>query len=319
MIISHGTRIKNINDTNGYGYATAGMIQSLRRLGHSIEQNDAGAPVEIWFDQPHHWNFKDNQYKIGYHPWESTRLKDDWVDIMNKCDEIWTPSPLIADWYRADGVTVPVYVYEHGVDKVWAPQERKVEDKLKFLHVGGEAARKGASMTMNAFRCAFPDRDDIELTMKMVNAGWKIDRIGRTNIINRTVSETELIKIFNEHHIYAYPSYGEGFGLTPLQAMATGMPTITLPAWAPYERFLDPNLTVSSELRRSPWHTTVHPGKMFRPNFDELVDRFRFAADNYDKCHAFALSQTPNIQREYDWDTITENVFNDLEKRLQNS
>lgn len=316
--ISHGTKTKNIAGTNGYGYATQGMLASLDRLGYQVSQNDASADVEIWFDQPQHWKFSPGTYKIGYHPWESTKLKDGWVEIMNKCDEIWTPSPLIAQWYKTDGVTVPIYVYEHGIDHIWNPEYRRErgDDKLRFLHVGAEATRKGGWDTLRLFRQAFGNNKDVELTLKIVNSSWNnIDRIGKTNIINRVMSFPELQSLFYAHDVYVYPSYGEGFGLTPLQAIATGMPTITTPAWAPYARFLDPNLNVGSQLKKSTWQK-IHPGYMLRPNFDEVIDRMRYAYDNYDDARAFAASKVDQIHSEYDWDTITKKVFGDLEKRL---
>ena len=331
MHISHGTRIKNINDTNGYGYATVNMIKSLERSGHTVAQNDPNAPVQIWFDQPHHWKWEEDQlierkkthytyshqYRIGYHPWESTKLLDDWVERMNKCDEIWTPSPLIAEWYEADGVKVPIYVYEHGVDPIWTPKKRKIEDDgiIKFLHVGGEAARKRADKTMDAFRKAFQGRDDVRLTLKMITQGWNIELTGKIRLNKYKLSEADMVQLYHDNHIYVYPSYGEGFGLTPLQALATGMPTITVPAWAPYSEFLDPDLNVSSELRNSPW-SQLHPGKMFKPDFDELIDKMRYAADNYDTVQNYAHSQVAGIQKKYDWDSITNEVFDNLAIRI---
>lgn len=317
MRLSLGTRINfdNMNTTNGYGYATERMVESLRRLGHTITENDAQAPVEMWFDQPHHWIFRDGQYKIGYHPWESTRLKDDWVERMNKCDEIWTPSPLIADWYRSDGVKRPIYVYEHGVDKIWTPQKRDTSGKIRFLHVGAEATRKGGWDTLRLFRTAFYNRDDVELTLKMVNVNFNLERVGKTSIINRKMGVNDLVDLFHSHHVYVYPSWGEGFGLTPLQALATGMPTICTAAWAPYERFLDPNLKLGSELKTSPW-PQIHPGKMLRPKFDELVDLMRYAADNYESLHDSALGRVDEIQSEYDWDNLTKSAFEYLKMRL---
>lgn len=315
MRISHGTRIKDINDTNGYGYATVNMINSLQRLGHIVDQNDPEAPVEIWFDQPHHWEWRKEQYKIGYHPWESTKLKDDWVERMNKCDEIWTPSPIVADWYRADGVEPPVYVYEHGVDKIWTPHKREVKDTINFLHVGGEAARKRADKTMKAFRDAFPNRTDVTLTMKMISPGWGIPNIGRIKILNEKMEEAELVNLFHENHIYLYPSYGEGFGLTPLQAISTGMPTITVPDWAPYSEFLDDDLCIPAKLRGSLW-PHLHPGKVWGPDFDATVDIMRYAVDNYEDLHARALARVPEIQAKYDWDALTKDAFDALEKRL---
>lgn len=319
MKISHGTRINSIEESNGYGYATVNMLDSLARLGYEVKANDPTADVEVWFDQPQHWKFSKGVYKIGYHPWESTRLKPGWAEIMNECDEIWTPSPLIAEWYtKHAGIKVPVFVYEHGVDPVWKPVDRKVEDKMRFLHVGGEAARKGSREVMRAFRMAFVKNTDVELDLKIISDGWNIGGFNRINIINGKMSFTELIKLFHDSHAYVYPSWGEGFGLTPLQAMATGMPTVTVPEWAPYAHHLDPRLLVGSKLAKSPW-PALHPGLMLEPSLDDLIDRYRFVYNNYDSVQKFAHDQVPAVTEEYDWDSITKKVFGDLEHRLENS
>jgi glycosyltransferase involved in cell wall biosynthesis len=321
MKLSFGTRVnklESIRKHNGYGYATDCMLGSLNRLGYEINPNDPTADAEIWFDQPPAWKFSKGVYRIGYHPWESTRLIKGWAEIMNECDEIWTPSPLIADWYRRfSGITVPVYVYQHGVEHAWSPVRRNRDDVIKFLHVGTEATRKGGWETVNAFRRAFPNRTDVSLTMKMVASNWNgIPRLGRTTYINELYDFDQLQRLFYDHHVYVYPSHGEGFGLTPLQAIATGMPTITVPAWAPYHEFLDERLNVPSKLVVSPWEK-IHPGKILRPDFDEVVDRMRFAADNYDDCVDSALTRTDAIHEFYDWDRLTAEAFEALERRLK--
>lgn len=319
MRISFGTRIDptGINGSNGYGYATNCMLDSLQRLGYHVEPNDSRADVEIWFDQPHHWKFSDGAYKIGYHPWESTQLLPGWADIMNQCDEIWTPSPLIADWYRQYcGITVPVYVYEHGIEHSWEPRKRQRQDIVRFLHVGAEATRKGGWDTVKAFRNAFQGRRDAELTLKMISSRWNgVPRLGKVNYINEKMNFTQLQDLFYSHDFYVYPSWGEGFGLTPLQAIATGMPAITLPGWAPYKRFLDPNLAIRHRTVTSPW-PKIHPGKMLKPKMDDVVDKMRYAVKNYDACTQYAYSLTDEIHKQYDWDTITSRVFTDLETRL---
>lgn len=318
MKISHGTRINEYNEANGYGYATINMINSLQRLGHEVNRNDSTADVEIWFDQPHHWKFSRGPYKIGYHPWESTLLKSGWADIMNQCDEIWTPSPLIAEWYQKyAGIKVPVYVYEHGVDPIWTPKTRPIDGPMQFLHVGAEAVRKGGRMTMEAFRHAFKGVPDVELNMKVISKGWNVDRIGRANIINKKLELEELIQMFHDNHVFVYPSWGEGFGLNPLQAMATGMPTITVPAWAPYAQFLDPKLSVSSSIIMSPWQNH-HPGKVLQPSKSDLIESMRYAYYNYEDLSRQALDKVAEITAYYDWDRLTNEAFSNLEIRLQN-
>lgn len=320
MRISHGTRIVDINEGNGYGYATISMLASLERLGYEVNPNDSTADVEIWFDQPQHWKFNPNSYKIGYHPWESTHLKDGWADIMNQCDEVWTPSPIVAEWYRTHaGIKVPVYVYEHGVDAdLWSPVRREVNGTFKFLHVGGEAARKGSKEAMRAVRLAFPNNEDVELNMKIISQGWNIGALRRVNYINKIMPVTELVKMFQSQHAFVYPSYGEGFGLTPLQAMATGMPTITVPAWAPYAKFLDPNLSISSRLIPSPY-PRFHPGYMWEPSLDDTIDAMRYAYYNYEAVEAAAAERVSEITAYYDWDRLTKIAFEDLADRLEKS
>jgi glycosyltransferase involved in cell wall biosynthesis len=318
MRISIGTRIDldKLDVKNGYGYATQMMIESLERLGYHVQENDSTADVEIWFDQPHWWKFSKGPYKIGYHPWESTALLPGWKQKMNATDEIWTPSPLIANWYRdLMGITVPIHVYEHGIDHIWTPKKREPEE-IKFLHVGAEASRKGGWDVVTCFRKAFPQRAGKRLTLKMIKSGWNgVPELGGIRYVNKKMDFPELQDLFYTHDVYVYPSWGEGFGLTPLQAMATGMPTITLPGWAPYRQFMDPDLAVGHTMEKSKW-PQIHPGQMMKPNLDDVVDRMRYVVDNYDVCSDYAYYQAENIHRAYDWDTITAKVFGDLEHRI---
>ena len=244
-------------------------------------------------------------------------MMPDWPGIMNDCDEVWSPSPLIGEWYQKyNGIVKPVYTYEHGIDPEWAVRERKVEDKMKFLHVGGEAFRKDMPKTIKAFRTAFGKRDDVELLLKTGISGFNVNNPNdNVKALHGPVPFQELLDIYYSHHVFVYPSWGEGFGFNPFQALATGMPTIMTVDWAPYQRFVDNKLAVKTDFVDSPW-PTVHPGKMFRPDFDDLVDKMRYAADNYDELHARAQLVAPKIHEAYAWDTVTKTTFSELEKRL---
>lgn len=324
---------EKIGGHNGYGYATLCILNSLTELGYEVNDNDRTADVEFVFNQPQNWEFVSPvSYKIGYHPWESTELLPGWADIMNECDEIWTPSPLIAEWYtRFAGIKVPVYVYEHGVEHDWEPVKREPEEFIKFLHVGAEASRKGGWELVRHFRDAFNGTaisDKVKLTLKMVDCRTPLPgtrdkkneygQLGRVTYVNQKWSPEAMRRLFRYHDVYAYPSYGEGFGLTPLQAMATGMPTILPPAWAPYKRFTDPNLSVGVNLSKSNW-PDVHPGFMLEPKRDDVIDALRYAANNYSEVRDFACSNAFEIHKEYDWNHLTKEAFSALEKRLENS
>jgi glycosyltransferase involved in cell wall biosynthesis len=187
---------------------------------------------------------------------------------------------------------------------------------MRFLHCGAEAARKGGFEVMRSFRKAFQNRDDdVELTLKMINPGWNIPTIGRAVVVNRTLGLEQLVDLFQEHHAYVYPSWGEGFGLTPLQALATGMPTVTVPDWAPYAHHLDDNLKIKAKPHHTQW-PVMHPGTMFSPSIDDMIDRMRWLADNYDEAADFAYAQTGPVHEEYDWLSLTKDAFDALQGRL---
>lgn len=320
MRISFNTPVSagKIGNHNGYGYGTERILASLRSLGYEVTENDGSADVGLVFNQPQHSRWFGNQYRIILHPWESTLLMPDWPGIMNEAHEVWSPSPLITEWYtKYNGITRPTYTYEHGIDSEWEVRERKVTDKIKFLHVGGEALRKEMPKTIKAFRTAFGKRDDVELLLKTGIAGFNVNNPNdNVKALHGPVPFRELLNIYYDHHIFVYPSWGEGFGFNPFQAMATGMPTIMTADWAPYYRFVDPELMVKTTMADSPW-PTVHPGQMFEPNFDELVDKMRYAVDNYDELHARAQFVAPKIHEDYNWDKLTKKTFEDLENRLK--
>lgn len=319
MKISHLTRFDGkIASTNGYGYATDRILNSLTNLGYEVSCNDHTADAGFWFEQPWHWRWAGDRYKIGYHPWESTLLMPDWPAMMNKCDEIWTPSPLIAKWYKEyNDVKPPIYVYEHGVDPIWETKPHTVTDKIRFLHIGGEAVRKGLPEILKAWRMGgFLDNPNYELLLKTKNMnGLNIgDRYSNVQMLDGPLPIEELVELHYERHIFIYPSWGEGFGLNPIQAMATGMPTISTYKWAPYARYMDPNLMVDSIRHKSPW--AEHPGEMFKPDVDDLIDKMRYAVENYDTIHKFAQNAASAVKVNYSWDGLTRKVFRDLENRL---
>lgn len=330
MNISFVTNVGNLSLVNGYGVAGFNVVTALQRLGHVVKFADENAPVEIAFCQPDYSEWSNpNAYHIQYTPWESDELPDGWVEAFNdNCDEVWTPSPLIAKWYVEAGVTKPVYVYEHGIDPSWTRNRRRRGAKLKFLHMGEPAPRKGGQMAMEAFRTVFGDREDVHLTIKAWNRsdirvyGNHKNILGSPQALYNNVStvydELEpdaLVQFVKQHDVLIYPGWGEGFGLIPLQAMATGMPVICTEAWAPYKRFLIPNLSLGSELVKSPW-PHIHTGRMFKPNLDDLHAALASVDENFDYYAATAYRYSFAIAEDYSWDRLTEDAFERIVRKF---
>lgn len=333
MHISYNTSPSGLNLDTGYGLAGYGIVTSLQRCGHIVTFKDPTAPVEIAFCMPDdsEWS-SPTAYHIQMTPWESTKLKPTWAENFNKADEVWATSQWVADVYRAEGVTVPIFVYEHGIDTDWTPRRRRITDGVvKFLHVGEPAPRKGGQMAMEAFHDAFGNRKDVSLTIK----AWRHSTIRvydrqrsilglpheiypNMRTIDKNLEGPEMVYLFHRHDVLVYPSMGEGFGFIPLQALATGMPVIVTNEWPPYSRFVLPELSIGTTPVPSAW-PTMHPGNLLQPDYDDLKASYLNAFDSFDRLAGVAYKNSLIIRDEYNWDHLTNKAFAHIVKKFSQS
>jgi glycosyltransferase involved in cell wall biosynthesis len=331
MLISYNTDLGNLNTKVGYGVAGYNIVSALQGLGHTVAFEEPSAPVELWFCQPEYWDFSGqrngqnpDQYKIGYAPWESTILPDMWFPGLADADEVWTTSEWCKNVFEDNGIP-NVRVYEHGIDgEFWRPLRRRASRKLKFLHVGEPAPRKGGSKAVEAFLDLFENNNDVHLTIKAhtyntirVRRGGSLktpDAFSNITVIAEEMTEDELLGLYLKHDVLVYPSYGEGFGFIPLQALSTGMPTICTGEWAPYKRFLG-NLAVDSHEINTPWEI-MHPGNVLEPDDDDLRDKMLFVYNNFDGLSRRFYAQAKDVQAAYNWQTLTKNAFEHIVQRF---
>lgn len=323
MKISYHSHIGGLDLTQGFGIAGNHIVHALKKMGHEVPFNDPYADVLFNFTHPFMFQFHGtDQYNIGYTPWESSAIHDEWLIPMNGVDELWTTSPLIARWFKEAGVTQDIKIFEHGIDHAWTPYYRRPHKKLRFLHVGADTSRKGSQETFDAFIEVFGrNNPDVTLTLK-THSPWVMARHRpmpgviynpmeySSNIkqIHGEIPLDEMIGLFHSHDVLIYPSYGEGFGFIPLQALATGMPTIQTTTWAPYSRFVLPELAVSDTEIDSPW-PFEHPGRVLKPNYDDLVTSMQYAYDNFKEVSERSFEQAPKVHDQYDWFNLTKKAF----------
>jgi glycosyltransferase involved in cell wall biosynthesis len=307
----------------------------MNRFGHSNATEIADRSYNdtrigdalIWYSQPPAWYKTGRKKTIGFTMFESTAIPDEWIAGLAKVDEIWVPSPFCAEVFGQYEMRAPIEVVSLGVNpKDFPPMRRQRREKLRFLHDMthlGEL-RKGAQLAIDAFLEAFPDRPDVEL---VVRAAWPDatqsiqTKDPRVTLRVERLRTLQLCAVYHDFDAMIYPSRGEGFGLIPLQAMMTGMPTIypdatSLSAFKPY------GLPVSA--KKVP--TRVGDGRpgvplwnfrngayWFEPNITELVDRLREIDQNYDAVQDTASAQAESIGEEWNWDRTAARMLERLE------
>ena len=328
MNISFSTVIANLKSKNGYGYAGENIVKSLNNLGHFVPFQDPKSKVQFNFSQPSYFKLHKNQYQISYTPWESTVIPEDWKEYMDACDEIWTTSDWCANVFEDNGYRVDK-VFPHGIDPIWKPYKRQDDGIIKFLHVGEPAPRKAGQMVVESFISLFGNNPEYSLTIKadQINTtrvynnfidkniiGAPENLYSNIHLITEVLTNEELVQLYNSHDVLIYPSYGEGFGFIPFQALATGMPTICTNGWAHYEKYLGP-LKLKSKIIDSPW-PFPHKGKVFEPNRQHLLELMRDVSINFKAYSNYYFAQSTKIHKDYNWDQLTENAFKDIFKKF---
>lgn len=324
MQISYNTAPGNLRLDIGYGQAGFNIVNSLKELGHEVPYDDKKCPVQINFCQPNWYHLRDDQYQIGYTPWESSEIPASWPAIIEKCDEFWTTSERCKQWYLDGGVNKDIKVYKHGVRDIWKPHKRERKDVLRFLHIGEPAPRKGGQLAFDAFRAAFGQRNDVHLTIKAFaestvrvkdregNIIAPMNAVKNVTLDTRVIPDEYLPSYYNQHHVLIYPSFGEGFGLIPLQGVATGMPSVVPTWWCPYEQFV---LPLDYKVGPTPWLLQLH-GEVCHPSFDHLVELYRDIEENFSTYSDQFYERAPSVHEEFNWVKLTEEAFKDIAQKF---
>lgn len=312
----------DLNMHGGYGIAGHGIVSSLNRLGHGVAilpYMDTQAEVQVNFAFPSIFadHLDPGRHQVYYSVWESTLLQEDWHDVLEEVDEFWTATEWCKNMLEANGYSVST-IYPHGIDPMWTPKKRQIHSKLVYLFDGEPTTRKNGQLAYDAFRAAFGDQDDVQLVIKSKGPSSirNYDRYGSIRgdlgknvlVITQTYEELEsMVALYHKAHCLVMPTAGEGFGLPGLQALATGMPAICTAECVPYSSYLH-NLGLESTYVDSPW-PTMHPGQILKPDFDALVEKYRFVYANYDSIVDQYFKQSFQVHAAYDWDSLTQKAF----------
>jgi len=324
----------HLDVTVGFGNASWHIFKNLRKLGIDPVVGQSGANIGISFCPPNQYSFANlEQYKIGYTPWESTDLRSGWLASMNACDEIWTTSTWNKHIFE-NALQKEVFVYTHGIDHGYSPSRRKFtqDEPFTFMHMGEPFNRKAGQLVVEAFIKLYGNDPKYRLIMKTSGKHnlevWSPNNevsaapnvfYNNISIIDRVMTDAELLSLYSGIHCFVYPSWGEGFGFNPLQAMAMGIPTICTEAWAEYGKYI--TLPLNSQWARSPWQN-IHPGYMLAPNVYELEEHMKNVVKYYDKYSRIAFKNSFKIHEEFDWEHVTKpaaqklkNIYKNLDLR----
>ena len=225
-------------------------------------------------------NFPIDRRTVVYTMWETDELLPKWVRTLNRAARVVVPSEWGAECFRRCGVTVPLSVVPLGFDPaVYHPDSYTQQGTTIFGTAGALAAggmRKNARHLIDLFRRAFPTEPDVRLRVKLSPTSPVIENHNdpRVDVLRASLPPCELANWYRSLTAYVNGSFGEGFGLHLIEAMACGRPLIT-PNVTGLTAFFDPSCGYAVGSQGVPVKNDIYRGNWHRPRDEDIIAAMR--------------------------------------------
>lgn len=301
----------------GYGYTAVSMIEAIQRKGVYVWYDKNEPKCHVSFVQPQMYRGTNDQFRIGFTPWESTELPRSWPSIMRGMDEIWTPTQFCVDIFKENDVNDVIELIPHGIDpEVWKINDRYVGNKFTFLHIGGPTERKGAQKVVDAFIDLYDGNKDVQLILKSngpSEARWRkgarfmgnVRSHSQIKVIEESLSEDDLFALYAKANCLVYPTNGEGFGCIPFQGIATGLPTICTDATGCAD-FAKMSMPLNSTPSKG---VGIHLGDWVNPDEEHLRHLMTDVVENYNDHKNKAMQSARIIHATQTWDHVADMII----------
>lgn len=276
---------------DGYSLSSHNLMKQLERLGVPVSTHYTGQKVAILYHNPYSLPRIEAPFRVIYTMFESDRIPDDWLDYLRDADEVWVPSNWCKGVFEKSGIktTVMPLGYDDDTYTYW---ERKPSTETRrdftFLHYNAFNIRKGFTEVWKAFTAEFDKTEPVKLILKTTQNQSPLpitkSEYPNVEIIYGKIPDRELFDLMKRSDCYVFPSRGEGFGIDPLECMATGMPVIIPNAHGMTEYF-DPEYMYEVKVKEMcpalySRYKGVDVGQMVVCDVDDLRKKMRYVYEH---------------------------------------
>lgn len=179
-----------------------------------------------------------SNFKIAYSMIESDAIPSFWTEILNKYyDIVVVPDKWLVNVYKNSGVNIPIFVLPLGIylpEKI-NPTDVSSNKPLIFGMTGGFWERKNHIKTMKCFQNIFKDSNQVKLLVhgrfgsykeKVMEAYKQIGSPKNIELVTEMLPTDQYNSLMNSIDVYVFLSKGEGYSITPREAIYLGKPVI---------------------------------------------------------------------------------------------
>lgn len=289
---------------DGYGQSSVHIINGLQELGVPVQEEFNDQPIGLVYHAPQAIMRLENRFRILYTMFESDEIPHSWHDYLKFANLVLVPSKWCQEVFAKAGVETTVVPLGYN-DKVFKYFARPPRDTFTFLHYDAFNTRKGWTEVFQAFEKAFKATDKVKLVLKTTKDHLPFpfvpSQYPNIEVIKGQVMEPELVRICEEADAFVFPSRGEGFGLTPLEAMATGLPAIIPNAHGISEYFNSECMVEVAVKGTCPAlygkYKDEPVGSMVVCDVDDLAKKMRYLYENQKKARAMGIKASEYVKQ----------------------
>lgn len=212
------------------------MVQNARATGQVLLYCDS-----LWTEGKNSTNVMVKaQINIAYSMLESTKIPQTWVKILNnKFDAVAVPDSFLIEVYKNCGVKIPIFVLPLALNLdpfLNTPLKQKQNEVFVFGTSASFSPGKNHETLLDAFIAKFGNNPKVKL---LIHGRWgeqhiidslhskiKKANISNVEIIQKIFTPDEYLSFFKQLDCYVLVSKGEGFSVTPREALALGLPCV---------------------------------------------------------------------------------------------
>lgn len=218
---------------DGYGMSAGIIASELERYGTHANELFNNQKVGLLYAYPYAVTQMQTDVRLIYTMFESDKIPADWVEYLQSANEVIVPSHWCQDVFAKRGIKTTVVPLGYN-DRVFKYIDRTIPEEknepFTFIHYNGFNMRKGFAELLKAFVAEFTPQEPVRLIIKTTQPKPPIPlpkgEYPNIEVVCGEFTEVGLNDLLGRANCFVYPSRGEGFGITPLEAMATGLPAI---------------------------------------------------------------------------------------------
>lgn len=278
---------------DGYGQSQAYLMKHLKQHGVNISKKHDGQNIGMCYYTPVFADRLKTPIKVIYSMFESTTIPTSWVRHLKRADKVIVPSEFCQEMFATRGIetTVVPLGYNH---EEYRYIERPKHDVFTFLHYNAFNIRKGFDLVFKAFTQEFGIDEPVKMIFKTIHNKPPFpllkDQYPNIDVIKAEYSYQQMRDLLSQADAFVFPSRGEGFGLTPLEALATGLPTL-IPNGSGMSEYFDPDYFYEIDINGDcpAVYSNYAPsdvGRMIEPDLESLKKQMRYVYEHQDEARA---------------------------------